>query len=121
MSKNMAIRVWNCSNCPGLTVQHDIFANPVARDRSAYPFIVNLQSDLVESTGRMVAPMLPRAVFPGAAGRLMPIVRHDGAEFMIALELMVSVPTSRLRDPVGSVAQHRHEITRALDWLFTGV
>ena len=58
---------------------------------------------------------------PGAVGRLLPIVQHDGAEFLIALELMTSVPVSVLRARLGSIAQYRDDITRALDWLFTGV
>jgi hypothetical protein len=49
------------------------------------------------------------------------VVRHDGQDFYLALDAMTSLPKSALRDPVGSIASHRYEITRALDWLFTGV
>jgi toxin CcdB len=103
-------------------MQHDIFANPAPRTRAAFPFIAVLQADLsAESRSRMVAPMAPRAALPGAAGRLLPIVRHDGREFLIAVELMMSLPISALRNALGSIAAHRDEITRAIDWLFTGV
>ena len=34
---------------------------------------------------------------------------------------MTSLPRTVLRHPLGSVAACRDEITRALDWLFTGV
>lgn len=103
-------------------MQHDLFANPAARTRRAFPFIAVLQADLTdEGRGRVVAPLAPRQAMPNAVGRLLPIVRYDGAEFLLALELMTSVPVSALRNKLGSIAQHRDEIARALDWLFTGV
>jgi hypothetical protein len=58
---------------------------------------------------------------PDAVGRLLPIVQHDGSEFLLALELMTTVPIRVLRQNLGSIAQYRDDITRALDWLFTGV
>jgi toxin CcdB len=103
-------------------MQHDLFANPGARTRRAFPFIAVLQADLAgEGRGRVVAPLAPRQAMPGAVGRLLPIVRHDGTEFLLALELLTSVPVSALQHRLGSIAQHRDDIIRALDWLFTGV
>lgn len=69
----------------------------------------------------MVAPMAPRQAMPNAAGRLMPIVRHEEQDFLLAIELMTALPTTALRHPIGSIAGHRDDITRAIDWLFTGV
>ena len=58
---------------------------------------------------------------PGAPGRLFPLVRHDGREFLLIVPLVSSLPKAQLRQAVGSIAGHRDDITRALDWLFTGV
>jgi len=103
-------------------MQHDVFANPAPRTRAAFPFIAILQADLsAEGRSRMVAPMAPREAVPGAIGRLLPIVRHDGRAFLLAVELMTSLPVAALRNPVGSIATHRDDITRAIDWLFTGI
>jgi toxin CcdB len=103
-------------------MQHDVFANPAARTRRAFPFVAVLQSDIAsEGHGRIVAPLAPRGSMPDAVGRLLPIVRHDGHEFLLALELMSSVPTGVLREKLGSIAQYRDDVVRALDWLFTGV
>jgi hypothetical protein len=65
--------------------------------------------------------MAPPAALPGAVGRLLPVVRHGGNDFYLTLEAMTSLPSGVLRNPIGSIASHRYEITRALDWLFTGV
>ncbi|HVP39654.1 MAG TPA: CcdB family protein [Candidatus Saccharimonadales bacterium] len=103
-------------------MQHEVFANPAPRTRGAFPFLTVLQADLAETgANRIVAPMAPRAAMPGAAGRLLPVVRHDGRDFLLAVELMTAVPRTALRHPLGSVAAHRDAITAALDWLFTGV
>ncbi len=103
-------------------MQHNVFVNPAPRTRRAFPYVAVLQADIAaEGHGRMVALMAPRLALSGAAGRLLPVVRLADRQFHLALEAMTSVPVSALRDPVGSIAHHRDEITRALDWLFTGV
>jgi hypothetical protein len=56
--------------------QFEVFANPVARARASYPFIVMLQADVAGGgRERAVAPVAPRAAFPVVAGRLTPIMR----------------------------------------------
>jgi toxin CcdB len=103
-------------------MQHDVFANPAPRTRGAFPFIAVLQADLsAEGRSRIIAPMAPRAAMPGAAGCLLPVVRHDGRAFLLAVELMTSLPIGALRNKLGSIATYRDDITRAIDWLFTGV
>ena len=102
-------------------MQHDVFVNPAPRSRAAFPLIAVLQADIAEGKNRMIAPMAPRAALPMAAGRLMPVVRHDGRDYLLAIELMVSIPPRDLRQAVGSIRPHHDDITRALDWLFTGV
>jgi toxin CcdB len=103
-------------------MQHDVFANPARNTRRAFPLITVLQADLAgEGPGTIVAPLAPRAALPDAVGRLMPIVRHGDGEYLLAIELMTSIPRTELRQPLGSIAAHRDDITRALDWLFTGV
>lgn len=110
------------ARCSIRPMQHDVYDNPALRTRSAFPFIAVLQADIAEEgRGRIVAPMAPRAALSGAGGRLLPLVRHGGEDFYLALESMTSLPTRILHNPVGSIARHRDAITRALDWLFTGV
>jgi len=45
--------------------QVEVFANPVARARPSYPFVVMLQADVARGgRERAVAPMAPRTAFP---------------------------------------------------------
>lgn len=102
-------------------MQHDVFWNPAPRSRTAFPFVVLLQADVVEIRRRIIAPMAPTIAMPGVVGRIAPVVRHAGQDFFLVLELMTTVPAHALREPLGSIAAYRDDITRALDWLFTGI
>jgi len=103
-------------------MQHEVFANPAPRTRAGFPFLAVLQADFAaEGRARIVAPMAPRAAMPTASGRLLPVVRHADEDYLLAVELMVSVPRTELRQAVGSIAAQRDDITKALDWLFNGI
>lgn len=102
-------------------MQHDVYVNPGETTRAAFPFIVDVQSNLAEGRDRLVAPLVAAGNLPKATGRVSPLVRHDGQDYRLALMLMTAVPARRLTDAVGSVGTHRDDITRAIDWLFTGV
>ncbi len=65
--------------------------------------------------------MIHSQALPKANGRVMPMVRHDGGQYLVGLPLMFSVSRAELRHSLGSIAAYRDEITRGIDWLFTGV
>jgi toxin CcdB len=103
-------------------MQHEVHANPAVRTRRAFPFVVELQADVAgEGRRRLIAPLAPAGTMGTVPGRLLPIVRYAERDFHVVVELIASWPLTALRRPLGSVASYRYEITRALDWLFTGV
>lgn len=99
-------------------MQHDLHASPNRRERAGYP--VELQANVVESAYRIVAPLTP---VPSEApiNRMIPIVAHEGQRYAVLFNLMTNLPSRLLRHPVGSIAQYRDDINRALDWLFFGI
>jgi hypothetical protein len=44
-----------------------------------------------------------------------------GRHYAVALPLISSLPRNQLRRTVGSLAQYREDLTRALDWMFFGI
>jgi hypothetical protein len=102
-------------------MQDEIFVNPSQRFRVSFPLIAEIQADVAEGRDRLVAPMAPFATYSGGPGRLSPIVQHGGSAFYLVLPLMGLLPRTRLTKPVGTIKQHRDDIMRAIDWLFTGV
>jgi toxin CcdB len=94
--------------------QFEVFANPVARARASYPFVVMLQADVARrGRERAVAPVAPRAAFPVVAGRLTPIMAIERDEFVLSVQ--------RLGRAVASLADRRDDILAAIDYLFFGV
>jgi toxin CcdB len=100
-------------------MQHDLFVHPNGRMRASYPLVVVLQADVAEGDGRVVAPLSRAIVEPPS--RIRPLIQHDGDRFIVIMRLLGLLPVRLLRHPVGSIAQYRDDLARALDWLFFGI
>ncbi len=102
--------------------QFEVFANPVARSRPSYPFVVMLQADFARGgRERAVAPVAPRAAFPVNSGRLTPIMTIDHDEFVLLVTSVTTIPMQDLGRAVASLADRRDDILAAIDYLFVGV
>ena len=102
--------------------QFDVFVNPVAAARRAYPFVVVLQSDFAQrARDPIVAPLAPSQSMPEIISRLTPFVALDGSKYMVLVPALVGVRTPDLAKPVGSLASARGELLTAIDYLFFGV
>ena len=102
--------------------QLDVFINPIARARRAYPLVTVLQADLAD-TGRerIVAPLVVRSRLPGSSGRLTPHVDVAGTSYAVLIPKLTTMPTADLREPKGTLSTYRDQIVAALDYLFLGV
>jgi toxin CcdB len=102
--------------------QFDVFENPIARARRAYPFVAVLQSNLAETgRDRIVAPLVPRKRLPGTVGRLTPHVTVAGVDHVLLVPSMTAMLADDLREPRGQLVSYRDQIVAALDYLFLGV
>jgi len=102
-------------------MQHDLFVNPNRRARSIYPLVVVLQADVADAETRIVAPLTTTAIVPNPPTRALPMVEHDNKHYVVMMRLVGVLATRNLQTAVGSIAQYRADITRALDWLFFGI
>jgi hypothetical protein len=103
-------------------MQFDVFPNPLARARRAFPYVVVLQADLSAiGHDRVIAFIAARDQVGKVAGRLMPIVSIKRQEFVILIPSLTNVPVSELRGTVGNIAASRDRIVEALDWMFLGI
>jgi toxin CcdB len=103
-------------------MQFDVFPNPLARARRAFPYIVVLQSDFSAiGSDRIIAFVAAREHVGKVAGRLMPVVEIRQREFVVLMPSITNVPLSELRDAVGNIAAYRDRIVEALDWMFLGI
>lgn len=83
--------------------------------------VVDLQTDLIGiDASRVVAPLREAgryAAFPG----LTPTVDFGGVTWIVRIQELAAVPGVELRDRVGSLADHRDILKRALDILIDGI
>jgi len=102
--------------------QFEVFANPVARARRAYPYVIVLQADVALSgRDRAVAPTAPRAAFGAIPGRLTPVVTIEDEDFVLLITSLTTLPAKSLGTAAASLADRREDILAAIDYLFFGV
>ena len=100
--------------------QFDVFVNPIPAARSAYPFLVAMQSDFAPMAAlQIVAPIATHSAF-AAGGRITPVVQIRGESHAVLVPRLTAIPTADLTSHVGSLSQARSELLAALDFLFYG-
>ncbi|MDR3056479.1 MAG: CcdB family protein [Zoogloeaceae bacterium] len=103
--------------------QFDVFPNPDTSSRTRFPYLVVLQSDLLERLEDIVVAPLrdPRQGKPVPMLRLNPGVEVMGATYLIFMQSLAAIPRRLLTAPVANLSPRRDEIIAALDVLFTGL
>lgn len=83
--------------------------------------VVDLQTDLIGiDASRIVAPLRDAdryIAFPS----LTPSVEVADTTWIVRVQELAAIPGSELRDPIGSLVEHRDALKRALDILIDGV
>ena len=83
--------------------------------------VVDLQTDLIGiDASRVVAPLREAGRYTAFPG-LTPKIEVDGTAWIVRVQELAAVPGAELRVKVGSLAEHRDAIKRALDILIDGV
>jgi len=103
--------------------QFDVYRNPDATSRVRIPYLLDVQSDLLDAlTTRIVVPLCKPDVLGGkSAERLNPAFDIEGRKFLMLTPELAGVPRKVLGQRVGNLAIHRAEIIAALDIALTGI
>ena len=95
--------------------QFDVYRVPGNR------LVLDLQTDLITTGTRVVAPLVPAASGPKAIGRLEPVFEIEGAAYVLHTAEMAAIPSAMLKaPPVADLSQFDNEIRGALDMVFSG-
>jgi len=99
----------------------DIYPNPIVPDRSEYPYVLEIQSDLLyRFMERVCVPLARPGTIAGLTERFNPTLIVDGAPVRMH-PLGISVFFLReLNRPVGSAKQSALEVDDAMDMLLRG-
>jgi toxin CcdB len=103
--------------------QFDVYANPNPASRAAVPFVVDVQSGLIDALPtRLVMPLsrigAGQARLPTS---LCPPVTLDDEALTLMPHLAAPVDKRLLRRPVQSLAHRAHHISAALDAVLSGI
>lgn len=102
--------------------QFDVYRNANQKTAAAIPYLLNVQTDLLESlVTRVVVPLLRASEMSKPAKGLNPKFEVEGTTVIMSTAELAGVPVRILGERVTSLKRRRQEIMAALDLLFTGV
>lgn len=83
--------------------------------------VVDLQTDLIDTGSRVVAPLVPASSGPKPISRLEPTFTIDGTAYVLHVAEMAAVPSALLKGAsVADLSGSDYEIRGALDMVFSG-
>lgn len=102
--------------------QFTAYRNKNPRTKSTVPFLVDVQTDLLQDLQtRVVIPLTKAAALARKpVGHLMPTIAFEGEDYLLLTPQLAGVLRSDLGAVAGSVAEQRQTILAAIDFLLTG-
>lgn len=102
--------------------QFQVFANPNEATKKAFPYLLDVQSPLLDSLEtRLVIPLAPATARPGSRiDELNPLLSVKGREMLVLTQQMAAIGRKDIGPFAGDAAAHRQAIVGAIDFLITG-
>lgn len=103
--------------------QFDVYLNPSKHTRTTYPFILDIQNELIADIATRIVVPLGRAEYFSREEMkgLTPKIEFEGSDLLIMTPQIASLPTKVLKEPIGTLLHMRDEIISALDLAITGI
>lgn len=103
--------------------QFSVYKNKNPNTRSAYPYLVDIQSDLLsELKTRVVVPLVKvTALGKKPIQHLTPTVEVDGQKYLMLMPQLAGISTKDLGPRVSDVSKYRNAIVGSIDFLATGI
>ena len=102
--------------------QYDVYENPNPASRKSIPYLLDVQTDLLDSlTTRVVVPLVASADMPTPGRNLNPAFSIGKTMFLMSTAEIAGVSIKSLGKKVCSIKECRNEIVAALDFLITGI
>jgi toxin CcdB len=102
--------------------QFDVYANPSESAAHGIPYVVVVQSDLLDALAtRMTIPLATVEFADKSPDKLCPIVTVNGQRLRALAHYAAPLPTRSLRQLVGNAAAYASELVAAMDVVVSGV
>ena len=102
--------------------QFSVYRNKNARTKATFPYLVDVQSDLLELLNtRVVVPMTKAAALTRKpVSHLTPEVAFNDDRYLLMTPQLAGIGRAELGPHAGSLAEERQTILAAIDFLLTG-
>ncbi len=103
--------------------QFDVYRNANPATRARVPYLLDVQSDLLDILAtRVVVPLCKPEVLKGKlAERLNPLLEVEGRSLAMLTPELAGVSRKVLGEPIANLARERALIIAALDLVITGI
>ena len=100
-----------------------VYTNRNAASRKAFPFFVDIQSNLLRDLPTtVVIPLCAPASFAGEPiTRLCPVVAFDGQQYLALTQQLAGIERKRLGDAVADISGYRDVLLAAVDFITSGI
>ena len=103
--------------------QFHAYENPNKASRKAYPYLLDIQSDLLaDLRTTVVVPLMPADLAAGAAiSRLTPLVSFGGKSWVALTPQITGIDRRLIGKSAANLTRYRAELVAALDFLISGI
>jgi len=103
--------------------QFGVHRNPNPDTQAATPYLLDVQSDLIEDLGtRVVVPLCSASAMQGKLIKtLMPVIEIEGMQYAMLTPQLAGISKKQMGAKVSDLSHQRDEIIAALDLLITGI
>lgn len=102
--------------------QFAVYANADAASRRRIPYLLDVQSDLIETAGsRVVIPLIAVEHAGGVIERLMPRLLVGDKRTVMDTAQIMGIPLPMIGKRVADLSHERHAILAAIDMLTHGI
>ncbi len=103
--------------------QFKVYLNPNQSTRQTYPYLLDIQSNLLDELRTTVVIPLSPASLAGAAtlAKLCPTLLIEGESFIAITQQIAGIDRKHVGEEVSDLSQNRAEIIAAVDFMLSGI
>ena len=118
----MAFLALTCARGEQLMAQYDVFSNPSSSAAEGIPYVVVIQSDLLDVLAtRLTMPLAELDLKVKAHATLCPILVVHGKRLHALAHYAARLPARLLKRPVDNVAARASALISAMDAVLSGL
>jgi toxin CcdB len=103
--------------------QFTVYANKNAKTRKTFPYVIDIQSDLLEGLQTTVVIPLCKAsqLNDQIIAKLCPLVEINGEKFVAMSQQLAGIDRNQLGKEITNLSANRSQFIAAIDFMISGI